>query len=50
MLLFTLLQQLKRNYLAQVNRAGIDALMDELDELAAPARGAGDGASGAASG
>jgi len=38
MLLFTLLQQLKRNYLAQVNRAGIDALMDELDELAAPRR------------
>ena len=38
MLLFTLLQQLKRNYLAQVNRAGIDALMDELDELAGPRR------------
>ena len=36
MLLFTLLQQLKRNYLAQVNRAGIDALMDELDELTVP--------------
>ena len=50
MLLFTLLQQLKRNYLAQVNRAGIDALMDELDELAAPAHGVGDGASGPASG
>ena len=50
MLLFTLLQQLKRNYLAQVNRAGIDALMDELDELAAPAYGGGDGASGPSSG
>jgi hypothetical protein len=38
-LLVTLLQQLKRNYLAQVNRAGIDALMDELDDLAAPRDG-----------
>ncbi|MFM7313790.1 MAG: hypothetical protein ACKO0M_11590, partial [Cyanobium sp.] len=37
LLLCTLLQQLKRNYLAQVNRAGIDALMDELDELSGPA-------------
>ncbi|MEY4298689.1 MAG: hypothetical protein RLZZ423_1868 [Cyanobacteriota bacterium] len=36
LLLCTLLQQLKRNYLAQMNRAGIDALMDELDDLAAP--------------
>ena len=36
LLLCTLLQQLKRNYLAQVNRAGIDALMDELDDLAGP--------------
>ena len=36
LLLCTLLQQLKRNYLAQMNRAGIDALMDELDELAEP--------------
>jgi hypothetical protein len=40
-LLVTLLQQLKRNYLAQVNRAGIDALMDELDDLAAPRQGGG---------
>ncbi|MBV2350524.1 hypothetical protein KUL97_02255 [Synechococcus sp. HK05] len=32
-LLCGLLQQLKLNYVAQVNRAGIDALMDELDEL-----------------
>jgi hypothetical protein len=31
-----LLQQLKLNYLGQINRAGIDALMDELDELAVP--------------
>ena len=38
-LLVTLLQQLKRNYLAQVNRAGIDALMDELDDLAVPRGG-----------
>jgi hypothetical protein len=35
-LLVTLLQQLKLNYLAQMNRAGIDALMEELDELTAP--------------
>jgi hypothetical protein len=35
-LLCSLLQQVKRNYIGQVNRAGIDALMDELDELAAP--------------
>ena len=35
-LLCTLLQQLKCTYLAQINRAGIDALMDELDDLAAP--------------
>ena len=35
-LVCALLQQLKLNYLAQVNRAGIDALMDELDELTAP--------------
>jgi len=35
-LLCALLQQLKLNYLAQMNRAGIDALMDELDELTAP--------------
>ena len=39
LLLCTLLQQLKRNYLAQMNRAGIDALMDELDELAGPTQG-----------
>ena len=32
-LLCALLQQIKLNYLAQMNRAGIDALMDELDEL-----------------
>jgi hypothetical protein len=32
-LLCGLLQQLKLNYVAQVNRAGIDALMDELDAL-----------------
>ena len=38
LLLCTLLQQLKRNYLAQMNRAGIDALMDELDDLAGPAQ------------
>ena len=31
-----LLQQLKLNYLGQINRAGIDALMDELDDLAVP--------------
>jgi glycine/D-amino acid oxidase-like deaminating enzyme len=31
-----LLQQIKRNYLAQINRAGVDALMEELDELMAP--------------
>ncbi len=36
-LLCTLLQELKLTYLAQVNRAGIDALMDELDELTTPA-------------
>jgi hypothetical protein len=36
-LLVTLLQQLKLNYLAQMNRAGIDALMEELDELTTPA-------------
>jgi hypothetical protein len=35
-LLCTLLQEIKLTYLAQVNRAGIDALMDELDELTAP--------------
>ena len=35
-LICVLLQQLKLNYLAQVNRAGIDALMDELDELTVP--------------
>ena len=35
-LLCSLLQQVKLNYIGQVNRAGIDALMDELDELAAP--------------
>ena len=35
-LLCALLQQLKLNYLAQMNRAGIDALMDELDELTVP--------------
>lgn len=35
-LLWALLQQLKLNYLGQINRAGIDALMDELDELAVP--------------
>lgn len=32
-LLCGLMQQIKLNYLAQMNRAGIDALMDELDEL-----------------
>ncbi|MEN9540708.1 MAG: hypothetical protein RLZZ459_799 [Cyanobacteriota bacterium] len=42
LLLCTLLQQLKFTYLAQINRAGIDALMDELDDLAAP-RGGRDG-------
>ncbi len=36
-LLCTLLQELKLTYLAQVNRAGIDALMDELDDLTSPA-------------
>jgi hypothetical protein len=36
-LLCTLLQEIKLTYLAQVNRAGIDALMDELDELTSPA-------------
>ncbi|WP_438981816.1 hypothetical protein [Vulcanococcus sp.] len=35
-LICALLQQLKLDYLAQMNRAGIDALMDELDELTAP--------------
>jgi hypothetical protein len=35
-LLCSLLQDLKLTYLAQVNRAGIDALMDELDELTSP--------------
>jgi len=35
-LLCTLLQEIKLTYLAQVNRAGIDALMDELDELTSP--------------
>jgi hypothetical protein len=39
-LLCALLQQIKRNYLGQVNRAGIDALMDELDELTSPTAGA----------
>lgn len=38
LLLCALLQQIKRNYLGQVNRAGIDALMDELDDLTSPAR------------
>ena len=37
LLLCALLQQIKRNYLGQVNRAGIDALMEELDELTSPA-------------
>ncbi|MFM8935473.1 MAG: hypothetical protein ACKOE9_00600 [Vulcanococcus sp.] len=37
LLLCALLQQIKFNYLGQVNRAGIDALMDELDELTSPA-------------
>jgi hypothetical protein len=41
MLLVTLLQQLKLNYLAQMNRAGIDALMEELDDLTAPLEAAG---------
>jgi hypothetical protein len=36
LLLCGLLQQIKLNYLAQMNRAGIDALMDELDELTTP--------------
>jgi hypothetical protein len=36
-LLCTLLQEIKLTYLAQVNRAGIDALMDELDDLTSPA-------------
>jgi hypothetical protein len=36
LLLVTLLQQLKLNYLAQMNRAGIDALMEELDDLTSP--------------
>ena len=35
-LLCGLLQQVKLNYLAQVNRAGIGALMEELDELTSP--------------
>ena len=35
-LICALLQQLKLNYLGQINRAGIDALMDELDDLAVP--------------
>lgn len=39
-LLVTLLQQLKLNYLAQMNRAGIDALMEELDELTSPVEAA----------
>jgi hypothetical protein len=43
LLLCTLLQQLKFTYLAQINRAGIDALMDELDDLAAPRGGRDDG-------
>jgi hypothetical protein len=38
-LLCSLLQDLKLTYLAQVNRAGIDALMDELDELTSPGAG-----------
>jgi hypothetical protein len=38
-LLCSLLQDLKLTYLAQVNRAGIDALMDELDELTSPVPG-----------
>ncbi|MFZ9173578.1 hypothetical protein [Vulcanococcus sp.] len=36
LLLCGLLQQLKLNYLAQMNRAGIGALMDELDQLTVP--------------
>jgi hypothetical protein len=35
-LLCALLQQIKLNYVAQVNRAGIGALMDELDEITLP--------------
>ena len=35
-LLCALLQQVKLDYIAQVNRSGIDALMDELDELTNP--------------
>ena len=46
LLLCTLLQQIKRNYLAQVNRAGIDALMDELDELAGDGLAGGSGLGG----
>ncbi len=38
-LLCSLLQDLKLTYLAQVNRAGIDALMEELDELTSPVPG-----------
>jgi hypothetical protein len=44
-LLVTLLQQLKLNYLAQMNRAGIDALMEELDELTVPLEAGGELAS-----
>jgi len=36
LLLCGLLQQLKLNYLAQMNRAGIGALMEELDQLTVP--------------
>jgi hypothetical protein len=32
-LLFDLLEAVKRNYLSQINRAGIDELIDELDQL-----------------
>jgi hypothetical protein len=35
-LLCALLQQIKLNYVAQINRAGIGALMDELDEITLP--------------
>jgi len=32
-LLCALLEAVKRNYLSQINRAGIEGLIDELDEL-----------------
>jgi hypothetical protein len=32
-LLCALLEAVKRNYLSQINRAGIDELIDELDQL-----------------